>query len=122
MSTDHTVITNFCKNTQGGIHSNQNIIADSGTMDDGAMPHGDIVTDDDVRHPRMDDTIILNAAIASNFNSESISSQNRSRPDAGIFSNSYIPDQIGILADKNGGINLWFFLPESSNHKPNPLL
>jgi hypothetical protein len=86
------------------------------------MPHGHIVPDDDVRHSSMDDTIILNAAIASNFNSESIGSQNRSRPDAGIFSNSYIPNQIGILADKNGGINLWFFLPKTFYHGSNVLL
>jgi hypothetical protein len=64
----------------------------------------------------MNDTIILNTAIAPDLNSESIGSQNRSGPNTGIFPYFYIPDQIGILADKNGGINLWLLLPETSDH------
>jgi len=122
MGADNTVVTDLYKHAQGGMHSNKNIISDSDTMDDGAMPHSHIVPDDDVRHSCMDDTIILNTAIASNFNSESISSQNRSRPDAGIFSNSYIPNQLGMLADKNRRINLGVSLPETLNHSCHLLL
>jgi hypothetical protein len=64
----------------------------------------------------MNDTIVLNTAIASDLDSESIGSQNRSRPNTGISSYFYISNQIGILADKNGGINLWLFLPKIFNH------
>ena len=74
MGTDHAVVANFCKNPQGGIHSNENIISDSGAMDDGSVPHDHIIPNDDVRYPCMDDTVILDAGIASNLNSKSIRS------------------------------------------------
>jgi len=74
MGTDHTVVANFCKNPQGGIHSNEDIISDFSAMDDGSMAHDHIIPDDDVRYPCMDDTVVLNARIAPDLNSESISS------------------------------------------------
>jgi hypothetical protein len=70
----------------------------------------------------MDDTIVLNTAIAADLNSESICSQNRAGPNTGIFPYFYISDQIGTLADKSGGINLRLFLPKTLNHSPHLFL
>jgi hypothetical protein len=91
-------------------------------MDHGAVPHDNIVSNDDVRDACMDDAIVLDTAIAPDLNSESIRSQNRAGPNIGISPYFYISDQIGILADKSSGINLWLFLPKTLNHSSNLLL
>jgi hypothetical protein len=123
MGTDDAVVTNFHKHAQRGIHSNKNIIPDSDAMDNGAMADDDVISDDDICHACMDHTIVLNTAVAPDLNSESIRSQNRSRPNTGVSPDFYIANQIGILADKNRGVNLWFFLSKTFNHMPNlPLL
>ena len=74
MGADDTVVANFCEHTQRGIHSNQDIVSDLGAMDDGPMPHNNIIPDDDVRHPCVDDGVILDTGVAPDVNSESIRS------------------------------------------------
>jgi len=54
------------------MHSDQNIISNFSAMEDGTMAYRNIIPNYEVRHPRMDDTIILNTAIASNPDSELI--------------------------------------------------
>jgi len=74
MSADHTIVAYFCKNSQRGIHSDKDTVSDSGAMDDRAVPNDHIIADDDVRDPCMNDTVILDARIAPDSNSESIRS------------------------------------------------
>ena len=74
MGADDTVVANLCEKAQRGIHSNKDIISDPDAMDDGPMPHGNMIPNGDVRYPGMDDTVILNTGIAPNSNSESVSS------------------------------------------------
>jgi hypothetical protein len=91
-------------------------------MDNGAMADNDVIPDDDICHACMDHTVVLNTAIAPNLDSESICPQNRSGPNTGVFPDFYISDQIGILADKSRGVNLWFFLCKTFDHIPDLLL
>jgi hypothetical protein len=73
MGPDHTEILNDRLIVQNGMHSNKDMVPDSGTVDHGAVSDRHIASDVNVRESRMDNTIILNIRIGPDSDSESIS-------------------------------------------------
>src|SRR4030042_1556961 len=69
----------------------------------------------------MNNTVILNIAIGSYLDPESIRSQNRSRPDARVLPDLHIPDHVSRLTHKRRLNNLRLLLTQFSNHNKDSL-
>ena len=64
----------------------------------------------------MEDAVVLDVGVASDGYAAVVAAQDGAGPDAGVFAEGDVADDICGLANEGGGVNVWGMAVEASNH------